>query len=1020
MKKRMWCYIKNVIVALLVFFMGTASLSNMVYAGAGNYFENTKGSANSYLAFVKLTSEGVQYDIRGSLKPYAISGDSTFEQFIKGLDLSDSLILNTEYAFNNEDATVIVEVKCKNEWVHVGQYDRDTGYINTSYNFNSDKYAYLEQQQYIDMRIGYEKKDRAGYSNLYARFARKYSISYELNGGKFDEKVDNTYVTGMDYNVPNPVRDGYVFEGWTGTGLNEKTKNLVIKNGNAENKTYTANWSVGAATSLIQNSISNEWTKYYNITNTGLFNSENVEYDYNYDMYKYSGRLENAEKNKTYNIAVTSEKPIYIVEYTAQKNEKIKFNCEYTNNKDSGYSYLYEDNEDILYDLGNIVSATYNEEGYAYAFGNGCIEYSRDYDMSYDEDNNGYGRVLLSLVASVKKDKKYYFVVKNRDKENKNMDLTLTIECGHGNVEVKDKTITSCEKGGYTGDVYCKDCKQLVSKGTDIVAGSEHDMCSTSIDATCISHKKIHYYCKNCDYNYDKEYTWYGYDEHNYVVEGYVAPTCTTSGKSGTCKCTVCGDVKYEDHELKAYHDCTDSNGNNNSYTYEYSVKLENCMVDGYTGDYECKYCGKIIEKGNNITATGHDFADGYCKKCGVEENLLPIDKDGYYEIDSFEDLKLFAQNAWRGIKGRMTKDIIVSDEMGWSYCDMSNSLLDGDGHTIKNWDICSLGDIFGYCNGAIIKNIIVEAKGKIDYTQLGVITRNANKSEFNNVTVNGNIEIEQSEDGYYYGALIGNATDCKIIDCVNNVNIITKAGTVGGIVGKISGNSLIKDCINTGSIGGESIKNRRVGGIAGYASADTKKAERLAIVNCTNKGKIYNNKYSAGIVAQASDITIADCTNNGKISGWKYVAYLLDDGENISDEWHDYNTSETPSDKPTTNKPNNETTTNKNVSSDKTTTTKVKKPGKVKVKSAKNIKNKKIKLTWKKIKGVKGYRIRYSNNKKFKKAKTINIKKNKTSTVIKKLKKKKYYIQVCAYKKVNGKTYYGKWSKTKTVYVRK
>lgn len=1010
---------RSIIIALLVVIAESASFSSKVYAGAGSYFEATKASENAYLAYARLTSCGKQYDVRGGLKPYIISEGVSFKKFISNLDLTEGLILNTEYAYNSEDATIVVELKYKQDWYNIGRYDVDNGYKNMSY-MSDDQYEYLEQQQYFDLRIGC-KKNRSEYTRIYARFAREYEIKYELNGGKFKEKANYTYAAGMDYSVPEPVRAGYVFEGWTGTGLKEKTKNLVIKNGNKENKTYTANWSVQTAASLVQNNnISGEWTKYYNITNIDLFNSENVEYDYNYDMYAYSGRLENAEKNKAYNIAITTEKPIYIVEYIPQKSEKIKFNCEYTNDEDLGYSYLYEENEETLYDLGILVSATYNEDGYAYSYGAGCIKYSEDY-----EDESYYGRKILSLETNVKKDKKYYFVVRNYSDKNKKMELNLIIQCGHENVELQNRTITSCEQGGYTGDVYCKDCGQLVSEGKNIVAGSEHDIDSIGIDATCTSYYKNHYFCHNCDYNYDKEYAWSGYAKHNYELEGYVAPTCTTSGKSGTCKCTVCGHIKYEDHELKAYHDVTDSNGKNNYYTYDYSVKTEGCMVDGYTGDYECRYCGEILEKGHNITATGHKFVDGHCEKCGIEENLLPIDGEGYYEISSFEDLKLFAENIEYGIKGRLTKDIIVSDdETDWSNSYMYDSLLDGDGHTIKNWNVNTFGSFFVRCRNSVIKNITMEAKGTISNDGFGVIALSANNCEFDNITINGNIEIKNICSEYNYGALIGTATDSKIINCVNNANMIVKVGIVGGIVGQISGNSLIKNCINNGSIGGDSIKNRRVGGIAGVASVNTKKAEHLAIVNCTNKGKIYYNRYSAGIVAQASDITIAGCINNVKISGWKYVANILSYGENISDKWFDDNTSETPTDRPndetTTNKPNNETTANKNVSNNKTTTSSIKKPNKVKIKSAKNVKSKKIKLTWKKEKGVKGYRIRYSTNKKFKKAKTINVKNNKTSVVIKKLKKKKYYIQVCAYKKVKSKTYYGKWSKIKTIKVRK
>ena len=81
------------------------------------------------------------------------------------------------------------------------------------------------------------------------------------------------------------------------------------------------------------------------------------------------------------------------------------------------------------------------------------------------------------------------------------------------------------------------------------------------------------------------------------------------------------------------------------------------------------------------------------------------------------------------------------------------------------------------------------------------------------------------------------------------------------------------------------------------------------------------------------------------------------------------------------------------------------------------------FKLSWKKQKTqTTGYQIQYSTSKKFKKAKAVNVSKNKTtSKSVKKLSsKKKYYVRVRTYKtvKIDGKTkkVYSSWSKTKTV----
>lgn len=111
----------------------------------------------------------------------------------------------------------------------------------------------------------------------------------------------------------------------------------------------------------------------------------------------------------------------------------------------------------------------------------------------------------------------------------------------------------------------------------------------------------------------------------------------------------------------------------------------------------------------------------------------------------------------------------------------------------------------------------------------------------------------------------------------------------------------------------------------------------------------------------------------------------------------------------------------NKPVTTTPVPTTKKITVGKVKLSKAQNVKGKKIKVTWKKVSGVTGYKVRFALSKaKLKKAKVKTAKKNISSYIIKKLKKKKYFIQVRAYKVVNKKIYMGAWSNVKSTKVRK
>ena len=97
-----------------------------------------------------------------------------------------------------------------------------------------------------------------------------------------------------------------------------------------------------------------------------------------------------------------------------------------------------------------------------------------------------------------------------------------------------------------------------------------------------------------------------------------------------------------------------------------------------------------------------------------------------------------------------------------------------------------------------------------------------------------------------------------------------------------------------------------------------------------------------------------------------------------------------------------------------------VKKLGKVNLKSVSSARKKHtIKASWDKKSGANGYQIYYSRNKNFKKLSAKKIVKGgkKTSYVGKNFTKgRKYYVKVRAYKNVNGRKVYGKWSNVKSV----
>jgi len=95
----------------------------------------------------------------------------------------------------------------------------------------------------------------------------------------------------------------------------------------------------------------------------------------------------------------------------------------------------------------------------------------------------------------------------------------------------------------------------------------------------------------------------------------------------------------------------------------------------------------------------------------------------------------------------------------------------------------------------------------------------------------------------------------------------------------------------------------------------------------------------------------------------------------------------------------------------------------KPKIKSIKSKKKNRFTIVWTTDQNCSGYQLSYSTNKKFKKSKTktVYVKKSKTKTkTFKKLKSgKTYYVRIREYKKIDGKKYFGNWSKVKKIRIK-
>ena len=610
--------------------------------------------------------------------------------------------------------------------------------------------------------------------------------------------------------------------------------------------------------------------KHCTVCNTQLQQGEVIpkfEHEYENDVCKNCGRIRNVQKNKVYDTQITKDLPIQVIEYTADKDEYVSFYCSNKTGWDS-YGFLFDSENYSDEMIRNELDKFFDEDEYKIRFNNAL-------DSDDDGGNNGAPQVEYELT----KGEKYYFVVVpyGYNDEYEYGEFTITVGCAHYNIHVENKTINSCEEGGYTGDIICDDCGETVEEGVTIEPHSEHSYYEYNRkDATCNEYAKTYYRCRYCNAKKTEIDTNAGYGSHKYEFVGSIEATCTTDGYLGDYKCIYCGEESENQPTnkiIKAYHDYPE--GSRNQYfIYDYNMVKATCEKDGYTGDVYCPICKETIEKGKVINKLGHSFKDGVCEECGAEEEFVKQQKDGYFEITTFEDLILYLKNIYSGINGKLMSDITFPE----NYEDEDdlignvnavNIIFDGNGHSISG--INQRGEnrpLFNFVYSSEIKNINIKYVNENFTSGMAAdIAIGAKNSVFRNCSVSGNKNLNNLND--CLSAMVCFADNCKFIGCTNNANVTGtgSGGTAAGIAYIITENTIVEDCVNNGKL---SMQNGMAAGIAVNVYSST-------IKNCINNGSINGYNIASGIVIDVQGelipgtTEISGCINKGRIEANSY-----------------------------------------------------------------------------------------------------------------------------------------------------
>ena len=230
-------------------------------------------------------------------------------------------------------------------------------------------------------------------------------------------------------------------------------------------------------------------------------------------------------------------------------------------------------------------------------------------------------------------------------------------QVGHNPERVNAKDAT-CTEPGYTGDLVCSVCNEVLEAGTvidplghsygepawtwteDGTAATATFTCGNDeshtvvLDGDITSEITREAACGVAgEETFTATVTFAGKTytdskvlataalDHDPEVRNAKDATCTEDGYTGDTVCKRCSETLATGSAIPALgHDTEVKN-----------ARAATCTEAGYTGDTVCKRCGQTVATGSSISATGHHYgSDGKCKDCGDKQTVTPATGDTF------------------------------------------------------------------------------------------------------------------------------------------------------------------------------------------------------------------------------------------------------------------------------------------------------------------------------------------------------------------------------------------------------
>ena len=260
--------------------------------------------------------------------------------------------------------------------------------------------------------------------------------------------------------------------------------------------------------------------------------------------------------------------------------------------------------------------------------------------------------------------------------------------------------------------------------------------------------------------------------------------------------------------------------------------------------------------------------------------------------------------------------------------------IFNGKGHTITALSLTADDNpcygLFGTCSNATIKNLVIDASCTMQITNENMIAGSMygfavgvlHNSTIDNVTVKGTVleslinkgssnflgslggvvgyaycstiknctfsgSIRRVKSNMYHNSLgtgvagvagyaWGTTSQPSVLEgCTNSGDIFAQTNRVAGVLGQSSGNFILRDCKNSGTVHADASEatnagwksGLRVGGILG-ASTNSKAANTALLERCVNTGTIAVDAdaatYTGGVLGLVRTLTLTDVSNSG------------------------------------------------------------------------------------------------------------------------------------------------------------